>query len=223
MLPLLSTLPHANAHFRVAGPVGDLEVQWIWPPTASPDGISAFAVICHPHPLHGGTMQNKVVTTLTRVYKQLGIPCACFNFRGVGQSAGDYAEGEGEQGDLAAVVSGIRQHCPQATVHLAGFSFGAYVAAMQAETLGAASLLTVAPPVGRFPMERVVTTPRPWYIAVPLADEVVNPVAMMSFVKRLVPAATVMTYPETSHFFHGKLVDLQRDLIAAWQAQDPAK
>ena len=110
-------------------------------------------VVCHPHPLHGGTMQNKVVTTLARCAEELGMPSLRFNFRGVGASAGAFDEGRGETDDALAAVATARQRWPDAALWLAGFSFGGYVALRASTTRGVGEvsrLVTIAPAFTRY-------------------------------------------------------------------------
>ncbi|MFO7278462.1 MAG: alpha/beta hydrolase, partial [Pseudomonadota bacterium] len=110
---------------RLDGPAGVLEALLEEPADAVP---GRFAVVCHPHPLHGGTMNNKVVHTLARTFNELGIRSLRFNFRGVGASEGSYAEGIGETEDALAVIEWGRVRWPGAEPLLAGFSFGGIVA-----------------------------------------------------------------------------------------------
>ena len=109
-----------SATSYVQGQAGRIEVRLLMPQHAK---TNVFAVVCHPHPLYGGTMDNKVVTTLTRTFKDLAIPVVSFNFRGVGQSEGlhDYARGEVE--DLLAVIAWAAQQIQAENLYLAGFSF----------------------------------------------------------------------------------------------------
>ncbi len=154
-------------------------------------------------------MNNKVVYTLDRVYADLGFHTIRFNFRGVGHSHGSYAEGEGERHDLKAVCRWARQHLSQ-EIHLAGFSFGAYVAAAEAVREQAASLVTVAPPVTRLYFDDIDIPSCPWVVIQPMADEVIDPEAVLAWYARL-PAANkhLLTVDGASHFFHGKLVELR--------------
>ena len=94
---------------------------------------AGLALVCHPHPLHGGTLDNKVVQTLARAFVQLGWRAVRFNFRGVGASEGQWDEGRGEVDDALAVVQALRE--PAQPLVLAGFSFGAYVASQVAARL----------------------------------------------------------------------------------------
>src|SRR5687767_7337098 len=89
-------------HVVISGPAGDLQAIIDIPKDAAPD---RFAVVCHPHPLHGGTLDNKVVYTIARAYNELGVPTIRFNFRGVGTSAGAFDNGEGETQDALAAIA----------------------------------------------------------------------------------------------------------------------
>ncbi len=105
----------------LAGKAGNLEAV-----VEVPAGVAvptAFLVVCHPHPLHGGTMDNKVVTTLARTAHEIGVPTIRFNFRGVGASAGTFDEGRGETEDALTAVAHGRQRWPEAVLWLAGFFF----------------------------------------------------------------------------------------------------
>ncbi|HSC66336.1 MAG TPA: alpha/beta fold hydrolase, partial [Cellvibrio sp.] len=92
-------------------------------------GRELLVVICHPHPVHGGTMDNKVVTTLMRTYRDLGVHVLRFNFRGVGKSEGSFDNAIGEVDDLRAVIAWVDQQLPDTSLLLAGFSFGSSIAA----------------------------------------------------------------------------------------------
>src|SRR5690348_488965 len=114
--------PEKEATLILPGPVGDLDV--IATNHEQANNTTPIAIVCHPHPLHGGTMNNKVVTTLARTFKDLGLRSVRFNFRGVGKSGGIYDHGVGECKDLIAVIDWVKKIFPQAPIWLAGFSFG---------------------------------------------------------------------------------------------------
>lgn len=187
-----------------------------------PDGPApaAFAVICHPHPLHGGTMENKVVTTLARTFQELGLPTIRFNFRGVGASAGGYDDGRGETDDALAVVGWGRQRWPGAAVWLAGFSFGGRVALRAAgrpEAFGLERLVTIAPAITRdyaAPAE-VVAPACPWLIVQGEADEVIAAPEVIAWARQIAPTPDLAVLPDVGHFFHGNLNRL-RDSILDW-------
>ena len=190
----------------LAGPAGDLEALIETPHAAAPQ---AFGVICHPHPLFSGTLQNKVVHTLARSFQELGAPTIRFNFRGVGASAGRYADGMGETEDALAVVAAGRARWPGASAWLAGFSFGGAVAFRAAARAGARLLVTVAPGVKLVDTAGVEVPDCPWLIVQGDADDVVEPRSVLDWARALRPAPVVKSMPGVGHFFHGRLRELQ--------------
>jgi alpha/beta superfamily hydrolase len=189
----------------LAGPAGDIEALIEAPGEASPH---AFGVICHPHPLFGGTLQNKVVHTLSRSFQELGAPTIRFNFRGVGRSTGSFADGIGETEDALAIVAEGRRRWPQAAVWLAGFSFGGAVAVRAAARADAQLLVTVAPAVRLIDVSDCKVPDCPWLIVQGDADELVEPAAVLQWAAQLSPAPTVKVLPGVGHFFHGQLREL---------------
>lgn len=193
----------------VAGPAGSLECA-VDSPAAEAPGV---VVVCHPHPLHGGTMDNKVVHTLARAMQEMGAPTLRFNFRGTGASAGSYDEGRGEVDDLIAVAAFARVRWPQAELWLAGFSFGAWVALQAESRLTPAKLITVAPPVGRFADGSVGTPRSPWLLVQGDADEVVESADVLAWARSLTPGPELALLPGAGHFFHGRLHELKDRLL----------
>ena len=169
----------------------------------------AAALVLHPHPLHGGTMHNKVVTIIERALRELGLATVRFNFRGIGQSEGTFDEGLGEGDDLAAVIDWVRTTCPGDAVWLAGFSFGSYVALRNAKRLGASALITIAPPVGRWDFDAIELPDCPWLVVQGEEDEVVDPAAVFTWIDTLAHPPHLVRMAETSHFFHRRLMDLR--------------
>jgi len=197
---------------QIAGPAGLLEAVVEDPsPGAAP---AAFLVVCHPHPLHGGTMTNKVVTTLARTANAQGAPSLRFNFRGVGASEGTFDEGRGETQDALAAVAFGRQRWPEASLWLAGFSFGAVVALRASTTRGVGTvekLVTIAPALGRnFGSVRDISIPNcPWLVVQGDADEVIDGDLVIDWAGQLDPAPRLEVLPGVGHFFHGHLPALQ--------------
>jgi uncharacterized protein len=197
----------------LAGTAGALEAV-----LEVPEGVTApaaFLVVCHPHPLHGGTMDNKVVTTLARTAREIGVPTLRFNYRGVGASAGSFDEGRGETQDALTVVAHGRQLWPDAVLWLAGFSFGGVVALRASTTRGVGKverLLTVAPALGsHYTAPRQIQVPEcPWLIVQGTADDVVDPQLADEWSALLEPPPRVVLLPGVGHYFHGKLNELQQ-------------
>ena len=199
----------------IAGPAGALACAIDEPPAeARIDGAPrGVAVICHPHPLHGGTMDNKVVQTIARAALQLGCRAVRFNFRGVGESAGAYDEGRGETADALAVVAAHRQ--AGVPLWLAGFSFGSFCAAQAAAHLAEAGtpvdrLVLVGPATSRFALPAV---PANTVVVHGEADEVVPLQATFDWARPQTLPVTVL--PGVGHFFHGQLTLLKQVLVHA--------
>jgi alpha/beta superfamily hydrolase len=179
---------------------------------------AAFMVICHPHPLHGGTMTNKVVTTLARSAHEISVPTLRFNFRGVGASAGNFDEGRGETDDALAAIAWGRQRWPAATLWLAGFSFGGVVALRVSTAPDAGSvgrLVTVAPALANnFGTVRDIRVPGcPWLIVQGDADDVVDASVVSQWSSALQPPPRLVTLAGVGHFFHGNLAVLQQQAV----------
>jgi alpha/beta superfamily hydrolase len=210
--------PDDGSGFALAGPAGALEVSTDIPGTGH--ARQGTAVICHPHPLEGGTMHNKVVTMLERALRESGLATVRFNFRGVGASEGEFDEGRGEGEDLAAVSQWVRRVHPDDALWLAGFSFGSYVALASAARLDAAALITVAPPVGRsYSFDNIELPKCPWLLIQGEADEIVDAQAVFDWVDTLERPPSVVRMPETSHFFHRRLLDLRgaiKNAVRTW-------
>lgn len=195
----------------IIGPAGTLEAI-LEDPQVESDRV---AVVCHPHPLHGGTMQNKVAHTLARTFNSLGVPALRFNFRGVGNSDGDFDQGIGETEDALAVLDYASHRFPGRRLWLAGFSFGARVALNVAARRALELLITVAPPVGRLDMTGIPQPSCRWIIVQGGSDELVDPDAVVAWVDSLEPGPELMMFEEADHFFHGQLVVLRESLIAS--------
>ncbi|NLD53592.1 MAG: alpha/beta hydrolase [Burkholderiaceae bacterium] len=211
---------------RIPGPVGDIDCALDLPADGPP---AAVAVVAHPHPLHGGTRDNKVVQTIVRALLQAG--CACWrpNFRGVGDTAGTFDEGEGETEDLLAVVAhaaddeSVRHLQAPTRLYLGGFSFGSFVQAQVAQRLLASGLAVGSDDdAGRgerwrlAPMILVGTAASRFQVpavgpdAIVLhgeTDDVVPLAAVMDWARPQNLPVTVL--PGAGHFFHGRLTQVK--------------
>jgi alpha/beta superfamily hydrolase len=190
----------------IDGPEGALEALLELPQEREP---RACAIVCHPHPLHGGTMQNKVAHTLGRSFAGLHFAALRFNFRGVGSSEGQFDNGNGEVADVAAAVSWLRKSYPGLDLWLAGFSFGAAMAIQAAPLCRPAGLVSVAPAVSRFAGSLEEQPDCPWLIVQGDQDELVDIDETIKWVNSLQPGPELAVFPDTEHFFHGKLIDLR--------------
>ena len=177
------------------------------------------AFLGHPHSLQGGTMNNKVVTTMARAFKELGIPSLRFNFRGVGQSAGSYDDGIGESEDMIAQVNQWQKEQADLRPVFAGFSFGSYVAYRTAAQFENSPLITIAPPVHHYDYQKFSPAPHPWLIIQGDADEVVPHSLVIHFARQSSPVLPVIEFADTGHFFHGKLVELKTQLMEYMRSQ----
>jgi len=187
----------------IAGPAGQLEARLELPEPGGEPRV--FGVACHPHPLYGGTMDNKVTHVIARSMLECGAPALRFNFRGVGASAGQFDDGRGEAEDLAAVVAEGRRRFPSAALWLGGFSFGAFVALKAAATLAPAKLIAVAPPVARFELGSVAHPECDWMLVQGDADDVVPPGAVLAWAAEQPRKPRLHVLAGAGHFFHGKL------------------
>jgi alpha/beta superfamily hydrolase len=191
----------------LAGPAGALETRLEFA-----DGAAAptmFGVACHPHPLFGGTMDNKVTHVLARSMVECGAPTFRFNFRGVGKSQGAFDDGRGETDDLASVVAEGRRRFPAAALWLGGFSFGAFVALRGARELAPVKLVAVAPPVARFDLGSVGHPDCDWMLVQGDADDVVPSEAVLRWAAEQPRRPRLHVLAGAGHYFHGRLHELK--------------
>jgi len=176
-----------------------------------------LAVICHPHPLFGGTMDNKVVYILTSTLRNLGAISVRFNFRGIGKSTGTFDQGIGESEDLVFLINYLQQHYSTKKLWLAGFSFGSFVAFRAHEKIKPERLILIAPAVERWDYQGVISQETKTLIVQGGNDTVVSPPTVIDWVGTLQPAPHFEMIEEADHFFHGFLPHL-RETIQTWIA-----
>jgi alpha/beta superfamily hydrolase len=196
----------------IAGPAGDLEALLETPANAD---AAHVAVICHPHPVYGGTMTNKVVHVLAKTFNERGVPAVRFNFRGVGASARDYDAGSGDTQDALAVIDWALQRFRGAALWIAGFSFGGAIAVRAAMARDAKRLVTVAPAVHRFAVEGAELPRCPWLLVQGDQDELVDAGEIQRWVATLAHPPQLALLPGVEHFFHGRLNEL-RSVVLEW-------
>ena len=192
----------------IAGPAGTLEVA-----LNVPEGsVRGIALIAHPHPLQGGTLDNKVVQTLAKTFAALGYAAARFNFRGVGKSEGQFDDGIGETDDALAALAAAKLEFGELPVVLAGFSFGSYVQTRVAHAIAAERLVLIGPAVKRFPIEVV---PPDTIVIHGEEDDVVALADVLAWARP--QQLPIIVFPGCGHFFHGRLPQLQRVITGMWQ------
>jgi alpha/beta superfamily hydrolase len=196
----------------IDGPAGQLEALYL-----DLEGAEGVALICHPNPVQGGTMLNKVISTLQRTARDAGYITLRFNYRGVGASAGSSDMGQGEVDDAEAAALWLREKHPDLPMTLFGFSFGGFVAATlggrleaKGETLN--HLFMVAPAVMRIADPSALPQKGPLTLIQPQTDEVVDPQLVYAWSDALLRPHELLKVAECGHFFHGKLTDL-KDLV----------
>lgn len=202
----------------IPGPLGGLEakVSGLLKIGGKASPSSNIGVICHPHPLYQGSMDNKVVTTVIKAWQDLGFATVRFNFRGVGESEGQYGEGTGELEDLRAVLHWAQEEVPQFKVWLAGFSFGAMISIKIASQVSLQGLISIAPAVQILEQSNFQPPTCPWLIVHGEQDEVVPFGRVQTWYQSLLNEQKLdklvtdfIAMPETTHFFHGRLNELK--------------
>lgn len=199
--------PSEREEFLLRGPAGALECIADVPDPE--EAVSATIVVCHPHPQHGGTMHNKVVTIIERSMRELGLRTVLFNYRGVGESEGSFDDGYGETDDLFSVIEWVRRARPNDVLWLAGFSFGAYISLRAAQNVQLGQLISVAPPVDRYGVSELDHPDCPWLVVQGDEDDVVSFDSVQAWVDQLDPAPDFVAMSRTGHFFHRRLMDLR--------------
>ena len=198
--------------FALQGAAGALECA-LDLPEGAPRGI---ALIAHPHPLFGGTMDNKVVHTLTRAFVALGYVAVRMNFRGVGQSAGAYDEGRGETEDMALLLAHMRQTYPGLPFALAGFSFGTFVQAtlqkrLEAQGTPAQGLVLVGAAPGKWPLP---TVPADTIVIHGELDETIPLADVFEWARP--QDLPIVVVPGSDHFFNRKLHHIKNHVMKLW-------
>jgi hypothetical protein len=214
---MVQRAPRAE-RLAIAGPAGALEALIETPlGEGAADPVRAFGVVCHPHPLHGGTLDNKVTWTLARAFQQLGAPAIRFNFRGVGNSAGSYDDGRGETCDALAVIEFGRRRWPGAALWLAGFSFGGVVAVRAARSARPQRLVLVAPGITKIDVGPQPEPACPWLIVQGDADDVVPAAMVLKWARTLKPPPDLSVLAGAGHFFHGRINELRDAVVEFMQ------
>jgi len=203
--------PRTTERLTIDGPAGALELARNIPAHA-PRGV---ALVAHPHPLQGGTLDNKVAQTLAKTFFALGYAVTRFNFRGVGKSEGTFDDGIGETADALAALAFAQQRYGTAAgappIVLAGFSFGTFVQTRVAQSVAAERLVLVGPAVQRF---APATVPENTIVIHGEEDDIVPLADVLAWARP--QALPVVVFPGCGHFFHGRLAELQRAITGMW-------
>ncbi len=196
--------PSTRERVLIGGEAGAIETD-INCPSAPSGPLRGIALIAHPNPLQGGAKDNKVVTTLAKVFFNLGYVALRPNFRGVGASAGAHDKGIGETGDMVTVIEYARGRFGELPLLLAGFSFGSFVQTRVARRVAAEKLVLVGPAVNRFPAETVAENT---LVIHGEHDDVVPLAAVFDWARP--QNLPIVVVPGGDHFFHGRLDQLAR-------------
>ncbi len=206
----LNVLKTSGDHTMILmGAVGSLEAILTVPETVNAHYV---AILGHPHSLQGGTMHNKVITTLARLFKDLGIVSLRFNFRGVGASDGIYDAGVGESEDMLCLTEQCLKILPKAAVCFAGFSFGSYVAYRAAAQHAHRLLITVAPPVHHYDYTQWQLDSKKWVVIQGAQDDI-SPLSLVQDFSEI-HGLDLIHFAAAGHFFHGQLIALRNELMA---------
>ena len=195
----------------IDGPVGQLEAIVERPGEGALEGC---AVVCHPHPQHGGTMHNKVAHTLARAFVRSGYETLRFNFRGTELSEGSFDDGIGELDDALAAIEWMRARHGSYPLWLAGFSFGAAIAVKAAVATHVDGLISVAPAISRFATGLESQPQCPWLVVQGDQDELVDVEETVEWMDSLEPGPELLIIPDGEHFFHGRLAELRASVMA---------
>jgi alpha/beta superfamily hydrolase len=189
----------------IDGPAGKL--QALWRSGGDREHFTRAAIVCHPHPQFGGTMENKVVARASRYISETGIEAIRFNFRGVGQSEGTFDNGAGEREDLRAVIEHVTRISPHARLAVVGFSFGAWVGlSVGAAHPAVCALVGIAPPVRMFDFQYFESLSKPTLIVYAGNDQFTDPGVTQEWIASGRSPVESILFPGVDHFF-GPQVD----------------
>lgn len=219
---------HMQREIIFTGPAGQLEGVLHLPEARPGQGLGseprAIAVIAHPLPTMGGTMENKIVTTLAKTFTELGFAALRFNFRGVGASEGEFDSSNGEFEDMLSVVQHAKDAFGELPLVLAGFSFGGYVAARTAQQTQPRKLVLIAPAVGRFAPSAMLELNGVDALRTGMPTVAPNTLVIHGEHDEVIPLADALDWarpqqlpivvlPEAGHFFHGRLSQLKQIVL----------
>ena len=210
---------HESRNLFLAGPAGRLEAI-LWSPSAG--AVRMAALVCHPHPLFGGTMHNKVVYQAAKALDALGLPVLRFNFRGAGMSEGKHDRGEGERGDVRAALDFLASEYPGIPLLLAGFSFGCWVGLRAGcEDARVNSLIGLGAPVNNADFSYLKECGKPKLFVHGRKDQFGDAEKLRSLVNSLPGENKLVVVENADHFFAGKLNELHAAITNWMQERHP--
>ena len=210
-------IAHDSQNFFLEGPAGRLE-SILWTPTRA-DSPSLAALVCHPHPLFGGTMHNKVVYNAAKSMDALGIPVLRFNFRGTGLSTGTHDKGVGEQGDVESALDFLADRFPRVPLIVAGFSFGSYVGLrVGCRDRRALELIGLGIPVNSTDFAFLRDCPKPKLFVQGSEDQFGARDKVEQLVGRLTGEKELVVVENADHFFAGHLDEFNA-AMRSWLAR----
>ncbi len=193
------------------GPAGRLEALWEQPEPSRPD---LAGLVCHPHPLYGGTLHNKVVHHTSLALQQFGLPVLRFNFRSAGLSEGKHDKGRGEADDVRAALAWLREQRPESGVVLAGFSFGSWVGLRVAcENPLVKALVGVGLPVNGSDMSYLESCKKPKLFVQGARDEFGSAENIRALADKTADPKRVVFVKDADHFFTGRLDELRQAIL----------
>jgi alpha/beta superfamily hydrolase len=214
------SIAHDSRSFFLEGPAGRLEAILWTPPAGAPPPFAAL--VCHPHPLFGGTMHNKVIYQAAKSLSALGLPVLRFNFRGAGTSAGTHDRGRGEQGDVRAALDFLAAEFPGIPLLLAGFSFGSWVGLrVGCEDQRVTHLIGLGAPVNDSDFSYLSECAKPKLFVQGGKDQFGSLDKLTALVASLPGDNRVVEVPGVDHFFTGKLDELDHP-ITSWVSERAA-
>jgi len=204
-------MKNTQQHILHKTPNGLLEVCVEKPD--SPENVEGIGIVCHPHPLHGGTMNNKVVTTVAKAFREQNLISVRFNYRGVGLSEGKFDHTIGETIDTLNIIEWVSQEFTAQKIMLAGFSFGAYVSLKAATTTNVtlSHVISIAPAVNHADFSQLIPA-CPWTVFIAENDNIVPAENILQWIDTLNKKPKVVFFPDSSHFFDGQLIKLKNTI-----------
>lgn len=202
--------PDSQKYLLLPGEAGNIEL--LIAPSKSISHKERVAIICHPHPLHEGTMDNKVVYTIHKAFHNFGCSTIRFNFRGVGKTDGLHDDGVGETTDVLTIIQWVKTNKPNCEIILAGFSFGAFISLKASKSVDCRLLISIAPVIHHQEYTAQMPITCPWLVIIAEQDHIIAANLLEDWLDKLVNKPDVLKFAEAGHFFHGNLPELKENV-----------